>query len=218
MNVMPKWLQKYLGAHSAEQVKAAVHNAEVLTTGEIVPMIVRRSAATGHVPMIAGLYLLIVVLIGELTGLGLGSFEFHPLIVFALGASALMLGAVAANAPFVQRLLTAKPDRIGQVEQRARIEFESARLYSTKERTGILLFVSLMERHAVVLADHGISSKLQPGVWDEVLELLIKGIKQGDMGRGYVDAIDKCGSILATHFPPGTSNPNELDNKLIWKE
>ncbi|MEZ4870690.1 MAG: hypothetical protein R2827_00300 [Bdellovibrionales bacterium] len=64
-----------------------------------------------------------------------------------------------------------------------------------------LVFVSIMERQAVVLGDEPTSSKLPPEKWSEVIQTLIQGIKKKKISAGFVDAIAMSGSLLQAHFP-----------------
>lgn len=78
--------------------------------------------------------------------------------------------------------------------------------------------VSLMEHRAVVLADHGISEKLDATIWQEVVDLMIDGVKGGDLAGGMCAAIERCGALLAPHFPIAADDANELRDHLVVKE
>src|SRR5262249_36279471 len=88
-------------------------------------------------------------------------------------------------------------------------------LHHTKNRTGVLIFASVAERYAEIVADAGINEKVTPHVWDQAIAALIAGIKQGRAGDGFVAAIEQCGAVLAEHFPPGALDRDELPNKLV---
>ena len=85
----------------------------------------------------------------------------------------------------------------------------------TERRTGVLIFASVAERYAEIVADAGINAKVPPHVWDQAVAALIAGIKDGRPGDGFVSAIEQCGAVLAEHFPPGALNRDELPNKLV---
>jgi putative membrane protein len=78
--------------------------------------------------------------------------------------------------------------------------------------------VSLMEHRAVVLADQGISEKLDEEIWREVVDLMIDGVKAKDLAAGMSGAILRCGELLATHFPVAEEDTNELRDHLVIKE
>jgi putative membrane protein len=78
-----------------------------------------------------------------------------------------------------------------------------------------LIFASVAERYAEIVADAGINSKVTPDVWDKAVAALIAGLKDGRAGDGFVAAVELCGAVLAEHFPPGALNRDELPNKLV---
>jgi putative membrane protein len=81
-----------------------------------------------------------------------------------------------------------------------------------------LLFVSLLEHRAVVLADHSIAEKLSAEIWQEPVDLMIQGVKRGDLAAGMTQAIQRCGELLSPHFPVADDDVNELRNHLVVKE
>ena len=79
---------------------------------------------------------------------------------------------------------------------------------------GILILVSLLEHRVQVLADSGINARVKPGTWDEVVEIILAGIRRGDLCQGLCDAIDRCGEILGREFPIQPDDVNELPDRL----
>jgi putative membrane protein len=118
----------------------------------------------------------------------------------------------------VQKLLVPEKDEMEQVHQRACLEFYLNRVQGTSKRTGVLIFVSVMEKKAVILADEGISSKLPPETWDHLLVDFRVKLNQGQWVEGFTEAIRECGKHLKTHFPISTPSGNQLKNHLVVKE
>ena len=212
------WLKSYLTPGDLDKIEQTVAQAEKTTSGEIVPIIVRRSSTVGHVP-------LILFVIGLLLYYVLGISEWHIeylengwwiLILWVI--LLFPLTRLLASIPAVQYMMVNRLDRQSQANMRAETEFYEAGLNKTDGSTGILLFISLMEHHAVVLADKGISQKLPQESWTEVVNLMLQGAKSKDLGGGLCQAIEKCGSILSEYFPIEPDDQNELPNKLILKE
>jgi len=133
-----------------------------------VPILVRRSSTVGHVLLVTFTLLLLCVFIVDLPGIlvGLGGPYWVWLGVCWLLTSGLALALQRFD--FVQRALTPRIDQMRQVDLRAQIEFYELGVSQTEDRTGILLFVSLMEHRAVVLADHSIAEKLDAEIWQEL--------------------------------------------------
>jgi putative membrane protein len=95
--------------------------------------------------------------------------------------------------------------------------FTEQGLHYTKAHTGILILVSLLEHRVEVFADRGINQKVSAGTWDEIVHTITAGIKSGQAGNAFCQAIERCGDILATHFPRQADDENELSNQLITK-
>jgi len=79
-------------------------------------------------------------------------------------------------------------------------------IHLTEHRTGVLIFASVAERYAEIIADSGINAKVQPEAWSKAIAAMISAIKDGHPGDGFVAAIELCGAELARHFPPGALN------------
>jgi putative membrane protein len=218
MSELPGWARSALGPQGAEQIEAAIAEAESHTCGEIVPVVVRRSSTVGHVPVLALCLLLVLILLPDLPGLQaeLGGPLAVWLIADFLLAAAAAMGLSRLGA--VQRLLTPGLDRIRQVDLRAQLEFYELGMENTEARTGVLLLVSLMEHRAVVLADRGIAQKLDKEIWLEMVQLMVDGVKQHDLGSGMSSAVKRCGELLAPHFPIAADDANELRDHLVVKE
>jgi putative membrane protein len=88
-------------------------------------------------------------------------------------------------------------------------------LHTTAGRTGVLLFVSVAERHAEIIADKGIDARVPAGTWKKVIDDLTAAIGEGHSADGFVAAITAIGAHLARHFPPTARDPNELPDHLI---
>lgn len=113
------------------------------------------------------------------------------------------------------RLLTPKSMLARRVHAAALGEFEALGLTHTRDRTGVLLYASLSDHRAEVLADEGIYAKAPREVWDEVVALLIAGLKSGDPTTGFVNAVERTGAILSSCLPPRESDVNELPDGLV---
>jgi putative membrane protein len=133
---------------------------------------------------------------------------FLQLVVFIGAIIALMQRSVRFR--IVPR--RAKHDRAHAVAMR---QFFAQGLHNTENRTGVLIFASIAERYAEIIADAGINAKVMPEVWDKAVAALIDGMRRDLPGDGFVAAVELCGTALAQHFPPGALNRDELPNKLV---
>ena len=83
-----------------------------------------------------------------------------------------------------------------RVHRRAALAFLDEEVFDTRDRTGILIFVSLFEHRIEVLGDTGINAKVQPEEWVEVVDLIREGILARDLAGGLVSGIERCGDLL----------------------
>jgi putative membrane protein len=215
---IPKWALKHIHKDKVENIVQAVRNAELKTSAEIVPMIVKQSAGFGHVPVMVFSFLMLVFLILQILD-PVDSRSDYYYFKHIVDGILLIAGTVFfTRLDFVKKVLTTQGDLDTQVAMRAEIEYFEAGLTGTRDSIGILLFVSLIERRAVVLADQGIVAKLPSETWDQVCKILVEGSKRKNMEQAFVDAINTCANLLAPHFPRKDNDQNELKDQLIIKE
>ena len=213
----PKWCLKFISPAEIHAVTNAVRAAEQHTDGEIVPMIVRASARVTLLPRLI-FVLGCALAAGVYIGLNQMDLVSEPLW-YAVGIIVLFfpLAEIAARLAPVQRLFISKDEREYETHARAALEFFTSGLAHTKNHTGVLIFLSLMERKCVVLADEGISSRLPESTWQGIVDKVIAGIRSGRPADGLVHAIEDCGKILSEHFPASGKHENQLPNQLIIK-
>lgn len=102
-----------------------------------------------------------------------------------------------------------------RAHRRAVEQFLSQNLHTTQDRTGVLIFVSVAERYAEILADAGIHKKVDEKEWQSIVDTLTTHIGNGRAADGFIAAIEAVGARLATHFPPAAHDPSTLPNHLI---
>ena len=214
---LPGWICKRIDEAGVERVRAAVHAAELKTSAEIVPMVVRRSSAVAHVP--TSLFLVLALLWVTSVPFFAHYLSNVNIVVVELAgvAVAFILSVLLGHLSFLQRIFVPKIDQVAQVDDRAELEFFESNIKTTQASTGILIFVSLLEHRAVVLADGPIAAKFPPDTWNEIVSGLLERIKAGDLAGGFAWAIEKCGTLVAPHFPIGAADRNELANDLVIK-
>ena len=102
-----------------------------------------------------------------------------------------------------------------RVHRRAVQLFRSGCELKTLGRTGILIYLSLAEHRAEIVADEAIASQVEPEVWGEAMEVMIERVKSGQPGAGMAAAVEKVSEVLARVVPKSSRNPNELPDRLI---
>jgi putative membrane protein len=213
-----------------ELVTAAVARAERTSDGEIVTVVAPRSDAYHD----AGLHYAILAMLLVPTAAilvpqgwidwGLGqafgwnaSLSFRLLMVLLAVKMALVFLIVRFALAYMplRMALTPGATKARRVRRRAVETFKTAAERRTKGRTGILLYLSLLERRAEIVADEAIHSRVAPDAWGEAMAVLIEHVKAGRPGEGMALAVDRIGEILAECLPPTLDNPNELPDRLI---
>lgn len=202
-------------------IREAVQAAERRTRGEIVPMVVPASARYREAAHLAGLILALTALSVLLSfesvwGIwGGGGSLHHGWIVLSVVA-VYVVGHMLGTQPWCVRLLTSDRRMAVKVRLRAELAFYGHGLHRTREATGILVLLSLLERRVQILADRAINERVPPGTWDAVVTDLVRGIKDGRPADAISRAITRCGDLLAVHFPACEGdNPDELADDLI---
>jgi len=192
-----------------DAVKRAVAAAEANTSGEIVAMVVARSDDYVGLRIALGAALAFAAGLGVLA-LGLDAWLWLPPIQLATFAVAF---AISGLRPVLAPLVPASL-RDASVDRAARLAFLAEGVLETRARTGILLYVSLLEHRVEVLADRGIHERVEAGTWDGVVARILDGIRTDRAESGLVSAIEHCGELLARHFPPDADDRNELPDRL----
>ena len=204
---------KFFTDAEKERIHQAIIAAESKTAGEIVPIIVTSSARYTEIELLG-------LVVGLFGGIIIEWFWSDP-----WGSEYLNLGPVigafvgflAGRMPIVKRLVASK-DRVTEaVHTLALASFSQHGLHYTREHTGILILVSLLEHRVEVLADRGINAKVESGTWQEIVKVLTEGLKSGHACDAFCNAIERCGEILATHFPRQADDKDELPNRLVTK-
>jgi putative membrane protein len=204
---------KFFTGDEQERIRQAVIAAESKTSGEIVPMLVTSSARYTEVELLGLIAGLFAGMLAEFFwGDPWGSHYFNLWPV--LGA---LVGFLICRVSTVKRLLSSQHRIADAVHVLALASFTEHGLHYTKDHTGILLFVSLLEHRVEMLADRGINEKVEPGTWDEVVAMIKMGLRSGAACDSFCNAIEHCGAILATHFPRQPDDKDELSNRLITK-
>lgn len=199
-----------VSAADQEQIEAAIAAAEKRTSGEIVAVVAGSSASYLSVaPMAAALLALLVPWpLIEFTWWRVQDIYLLQLLVFAVTA------ALLYHRPFRMALVpnSIKRDR---AHKKAMEQFVAQNLYTTSGHTGVMIFLSEAERYAEVVADQHIYAQVPQADWQALIDRLTTRISDGEVGAGLSEAITAAGDLLAAHFPPGSSNPDELPNHLI---
>lgn len=193
-----------------QRISAAITAAEAKTSGEIVAVVASESDGYLYAPFLwAALAALVAAWpLIYFTWMSVQWIYVLQVLVFGL------LSFVLASRPLRYRLVP-RAVLVERAHSRAVEQFLAQNLHTTVGRTGVLIFVSVAERYAEILADAGIHQKVPEGTWQTIVDELTSHIGNGRTTDGFVAAINMVGEHLAEHFPPGAAPANTLTNHLI---
>jgi len=212
------------------RVGSAVAAAEGQSAGEIVTILAQRSDGYADVALawaaFVGLLALTALMIAPDFYLGIyeritGGWvhEWTPRAIFGVALLVTTLKVCGTWLILLWRplrlWLTPSPVRHRRVRERAVNAFKIGAERRTHGRTGILIYLSLDEHRAEIVADEAIASKVAPEVWGDAMAAMLAELKQDRMAEGLIAAVTKVGAVLAEHFPRAEDDQNELPDRLI---
>lgn len=215
-------MKVYFTAEDLEKIKKAVTEAERRTSGEIITCFAERSdtyekalwRCFAVISSIAGLvaYLYCKFLV-DWNSAGF----YWGFLILPLGA--FIIAVILYSIPAIRRIFAGNEALETRVRQAAYENFVKHEVFRTKERTGILIYISFFEKKVHILADAGISVKLIDHDWEQVVSIITGKIKQCRLVEGMVEGIAACGRLLQkSGFVKKTDDRDELDDGLRLRE
>jgi putative membrane protein len=200
-----------MSAADHDRITAAIGAVEERTTGEIVCVLADQSCDTGALP----------ILLAALGALALpwGLVAFTALPVLTILSWQLLVFIVLAlvlGLPRVRVALIPRRARRAMAFRVATEQFYTRSVSRTQDRPGILIFVSLAEHYARIVADDGIAARVPQSHWREAVDALIAEVREDRVADGFIAAIERCGAALAEHFPTAEGTPNELPDRIYF--
>ena len=199
---MSKLFSRLFTPEDLDRIKAAVHEAERKTSGEIVPYVVDQSDTYDDAEWRGGFFFGVLVLaslviIHEYTNVWL------PITPSEIAIAAILAGIVGMvllkYIPAVKRAFAGSTLMDKRVSQRAAEAFVAEEVFNTRDRTGILIFLSLFEHKVLVVGDSGINAKVEQSAWEGIVQHILKGMRSGKHVEGLIEAIHACGLLLERH-------------------
>jgi len=214
MRVHPK-SERFFTTEEKERLKTATHEAESRTIGEIAVMVVDHSDHYIEAEVLGS------ILLGSLLSLILTVLFFDSSLWFYIPLSFIFFFPcwfLFIKAEALKKLLIGIRRKEEAVRLRAERAFFERGLYRTKKNTGVLFFVSLLERKVWVLADKGIYQKIDQDTLNRFAKQVSRGIKEGRACDALSQAIQEIGGYLTKYFPITPDDTNELSDDVITEE
>jgi putative membrane protein len=211
-------IQQRFKPEDLERIKKAVKEAESKISGEIVPVFVEKSSnytiANYRAALLgaAAVFFLIVIFDRYVPTLAV----YDPVLIFALVMLGGFIGAVKSHyINPVKRLMLSQSYMDQATRKRAENAFLEEEVFNTRQRTGIMIFISFFEHEVIVMADKGISKEVDQKEWDSMVRKIIDNVKQGKLVDGIEAAILRCGEVLLEKgFVISPDDVNELKDDL----
>jgi putative membrane protein len=201
----------FLTENAKRAFTEAVREVEAVTSAELVVAVRARSGSYLHADLIAGIIVGIAALAFLLfssSEFSLGWFVVDPVLAGLLG------GLAASRFPALRRALTRPSVRRRQAETAARSTFVAKRVHATAGRTGFLLYISVLEREAVIVTDVGLDTLAATESWQRVVAGIQAGVRQGEDGIRVAERVRAFASILGPALPCATDDIDELANEV----
>jgi len=226
MVIIMKYATKLFTKEEISIIEATISEVEKKTSAEVVPVVASTSGRYDRAEDLFAFLLSLLVLgctwvwfqsMAPSVEAWNGSLAFRlnlPIVLTMLAVTFFVGIALASRFPVLRLPLIAKREMQEEVERRAHETFQRLKIRKTKHATGILIYVSLYEHMVHVVGDDTINSKLSPGDWEGICEIIISGFKNGKPEEGMRNGILRCGELLAQHFPVEPGDRNELFDKL----
>ncbi len=213
-----------------EKVAAAIAKAESTTAGEIVAVETAISDAYHDVALHWALVPLFAVLawaawrptaLASCYDFLFGGWQPDPTqsqlltLLMVAAALAFTIALLILKWMPLRLVLTPAATKHRRVRRRAIAIFQAAAAGRTTGRTGILIYLSLAERRAEIIADEAILKVTDDHAWGEAMTALLADVREGRIGDGIAAAVERVGAVLSDHFPRSAHDRNEIPDKLI---
>jgi putative membrane protein len=213
-----------------EKIGAAIAEAEVSSNGEIVAVATPISDPYHDVALHWAVAVMILALAASAWRPDwlqfwydriLGGWHVEPtlgeLLTFLMVAAVLKFTVALLILKYMPLRLALTPGatKHRRVRRRAITIFKAAAERRTAGRTGVLIYLSLAERRAEIVADAAITQATTPETWGEAMAALLVDVKHGRPADGICAAVERIGAVLAEHFPHTPGDTNEIPDALI---
>jgi putative membrane protein len=199
-----------ISAVDRARVGEAIRAAEQGTSAEIVCVLARASSDYATMPLA---WSIIPALALPWALVWLTQWPVARVLLAQLALFAVLLPVLSA--PAIRVALTPRRVRRQHAHQAAAEQFLSRGLTRTTRRTGVLIFVSLAERYARIVADEGVAEKVPQAEWQAAVDALVARAVRGETADGLIAAVEACGAILAKRLPAEPGEANELPDRLF---
>ena len=189
------------------EIKTAVEALERTTTGEMVCVVAASSARYVLFPLLWASLIALLLPVVNIAAANMVTFGIQSIAFIVMAALFLLTPLKTA--------LTPRGMRLTNCRRHAFEQFFALKMNETNKRSGVMLFISVAERHVEIVADKGINDKVLPDEWSRIVETVVADVQGGKVQDAFLNAIRACGTVLVQHFPEVRNDVNELDDNLV---
>lgn len=204
--------EKFFTREELEKIKNTTREVETHTLGEIAAMVVESSSRYLETEVIGGIAL------GSLLSLVATVLFFNSSVWLYIPLNFILFfpcSYILSKLPTVKAAFIGVRRKNNAVKERALRAFYEKGLYRTKQNTGVLFFISMLERKVWVLADKGVNEKITQETLNSFAMTVSQGIKAGRSCDALCEAIKEAGKLLAKHFPVNPEDTDELSDEVL---
>jgi putative membrane protein len=194
-----------------EKIASAIRAAEAGTSGEIVCVLAQSSSDAAALPVLIAAMIALATpwALVATTAWTVQSILWLQILVFVVLTIFLCL-------PRIRVALIPRRMRRAMAFRVAAEQFVTRGIARKKDRSGVLIFVSLAEHYVRIIADDGIAARVHQREWEAAVAALIEHMRADRIVDGFIAAIGLSGTLLARHFPRDGKNVDELPDRIYF--
>lgn len=191
-------------------ISATIEELERSSSGEIVAMLAARSSEYLYFRCLLASFLSFILIFS----MNFYNFNYFNFII-ALFVYIFIF--YISKFSFILSLIVPVKVKKHKSEKEAFMEFFKNGIYKTRDKTGIFIYISFLEKQVVVLGDEGINAKIKSEDWQNLVEIITSSFKKNEIINGIIDGLKASNELLKSNFPIKNDDQNELPNKLLIK-
>ncbi len=198
-----------LSADEEQKIARCIRATEQKTSAEIVCVLAHSSSEYAALPI---LWSSVAAMLLPWILVGFTQLSVQRILLLQVVCFALLLAVLSW--PTIRVRLAPPALRRAQAHRAAMEQFMIRGLSRKKDRTGVLIFVSLAEHYVRIVADDGVAAKVKQRDWQDAVDAMLSHLRDNRPADGFVAAVERCGDLLAANFPPKPDGGGELSDRI----
>ncbi|KAB7884690.1 TPM domain-containing protein [Poseidonibacter ostreae] len=201
----------YLNDKQKQEISKEIEKLELQSSAELVAVVTKRSASYKYISSLLSISFLALLSIIFVFFTEISSFILLQIQLFVF----ILLYLLFEKFDNIIMLILPKAYKYSIAKEYANKQFSNLGLNRTKTNQALMFFVSLDEKYVEIIADETISSKISNEYFQEIVDAFILDVKNNQLSKGYLKAIQACSEKLIKEFPIQVNDENELANDVI---